>query len=85
MPRVQEELVKFFAETDVGGRKPRELGKVGEYKAVADLTKFLQCISQFYKFYQFQSLNTDEAAAMGAVFKAAELSAGFKVRDLKIT
>ena len=53
MPRVQEELLKFFEETDVGGRKKRELG---------------------------HSLNTDEAAAMGAVFKAADLSAGFKVR-----
>ena len=52
MPRVQEELLKFFEETDVGGRRKRELGK---------------------------GLNTDEAAAMGAVFKAADLSAGFKV------
>ena len=52
VPRVQEELLKFFEETDVGGRRKRELGK---------------------------GLNTDEAAAMGAVFKAADLSAGFKV------
>ena len=51
MPRVQEELLKFFEETE--GSKKRELG---------------------------HSLNTDEAAAMGAVFKAADLSAGFKVR-----
>ena len=27
-----------------------------------------------------KSLNTDEAAAMGAVYKAADLSTGFKVR-----
>ena len=53
VPRVQEELLKFFEEMDAGGRRKRELG---------------------------HSLNTDEAAAMGAVFKAADLSAGFKVR-----
>ena len=52
MPRVQEELLKFFEATETGSKK-RELG---------------------------HSLNTDEAAAMGAVFKAADLSAGFKVR-----
>ena len=51
MPRVQEELLKFFESAE--GSKKRELG---------------------------HSLNTDEAAAMGAVFKAADLSAGFKVR-----
>ena len=27
-----------------------------------------------------KSLNTDEAAAMGAVYKAADLSSGFKVK-----
>lgn len=52
VPRVQEELIKFFEETELGGKKKRELRK---------------------------NLNTDEAAAMGAVFKAADLSAGFKV------
>ena len=52
MPRVQEELLKFFESAEEGSKK-RELG---------------------------HSLNTDEAAAMGAVFKAADLSAGFKAR-----
>lgn len=42
--------------------------------------KVQEKLTEFVKIELSKNINTDEAAAMGAVYKAADLSQGFKVK-----
>lgn len=42
--------------------------------------KVQDMLSEFVKIELSKNINTDEAAALGAVYKAADLSQGFKVK-----
>lgn len=44
------------------------------------MPKVQEILSQYVKAELSKNVNTDEAAALGAVYKAADLSQGFKVK-----
>lgn len=44
------------------------------------MPKVQEILSQYVKMELSKNINTDEAAALGAAYKAADLSQGFKVK-----
>lgn len=48
--------------------------------AATRMPKVQEILSQYVKTELSKNINTDEAAALGAAYKAADLSQGFKVK-----
>uniref|UniRef100_A0A0K2TA14 Hypoxia up-regulated protein 1 n=1 Tax=Lepeophtheirus salmonis TaxID=72036 RepID=A0A0K2TA14_LEPSM len=65
---------------NAGGMKMEEISEVILVGAGTRIPKLQEVLAERVGFELSKNLNTDEAAAMGAVYKAADLSNGFKVK-----
>ncbi|CAB4064641.1 HYOU1 [Lepeophtheirus salmonis] len=77
---ISREEVFDDALKNAGGMKMEEISEVILVGAGTRIPKLQEVLAERVGFELSKNLNTDEAAAMGAVYKAADLSNGFKVK-----